>query len=230
MKKYALVTGSSDRIGKSVAIHLAKMGYCLLLHYNSNAKKSIAVQKEIRALGQNAETIQINFLQDFAYDELFFKLKEKEIQLEVLVNCASDFRPSNFQNAGKELLEKEIKINFENAYLLTKAFARTFNKGCIINFIDTKANKNKTIHLDYLLSKKLLLEFTKIAAVELAPHFRVNGIAPGLILPPADKDENYLWDLAQHIPLKTIGNLEQINKAIEFIIHSYFFYYSSTIE
>lgn len=223
MKKYALVTGSSDRIGKSVALHLAKMGYSLLLHYNSNAEKALTVQKEIEALGQNATTVHINFLQDFAYDDLFAEWKEQGINLEVLVNCASDFRPSNFQDAGKELLEKEMKINFENAYLLTKAFARTFDKGCIINFIDTKANKNKTIHLDYLLSKKILLDFTKIAAVELAPHFRVNGIAPGLILPPADKDENYLLNLAQHIPLKTIGNVEQINKALEFIIQSYFF-------
>lgn len=223
MKKYALVTGSGDRIGKSVALHLAKKGYSLLLHYNSSAEKAEKVKNEILSFGVNAETFQVNFLQDNNYDLILQDFKNRGIELEVLVNCASDFRPSNFQDEGKELLVKELKINFENAYLLTKAFAKVYDSGIIINFIDTKAAKNHTVHLDYLLSKKLLKDFTKIAAVELGPHFRVNGIAPGLILPPADKDETYLLNLAKNIPLKTIGNLEEINKAVQFIIDSYFF-------
>ena len=69
----------------------------------------------------------------------------------------------------------------------------------------------------------MLQEFTKISAVELAPNFRVNGIAPGLILPPEGKDEGYLWNLAENIPLKKIGNLDEINKAVQFIIESEFF-------
>ncbi|MBS1571246.1 MAG: SDR family oxidoreductase [Bacteroidetes bacterium] len=223
MKKYALVTGSGDRIGKSVALHLAKQGYSLLLHYNSSVEKAEKVKAEILNYGVDAEIFRANFLEDNDYYKLLTDFKNKGITLEILVNCASDFRPSNFQDEGKELLEKELKINFENAYLLTKAFAKVYDKGIIINFIDTKVAKNHTVHLDYLLSKKLLKEFTKIAAVELGPNFRVCGIAPGLILPPVDKDENYLLNLAQNIPLKTIGNLEEINKALQFIIDSYFF-------
>lgn len=223
MKKYALVTGSGDRIGKSVALHLAKKGYSLLLHYNSSEEKAEKVKSEILTYGVDAETVHFNFLEDQDYNSIFQTFKNKGIHLEILVNCASDFRPSTIHDDGKELLVKELKINFENAYLLTKAFAKVYEKGIIINFIDTKAAKNHTVHLDYLLSKKLLKEFTKIAAVELAPHFRVNGIAPGLILPPADKDLSYLMDLAQSIPLKTIGNLEEINKAVQFIIDSSFF-------
>src|SRR5690606_8924658 len=128
-----------------------------------------------------------------------------------------------FSLTGSQLLEKEFNINFKNAYLLTKAFARVYKSGNIINFIDTKVSKNQTVHLDYILSKKLLQEFTKISAVELAPNFRVNGIAPGLILPPEGKDENYLLNLAQNIPLKKIGNLGEITKAIQFILDSEFF-------
>lgn len=225
MKKFALVTGSSDRIGKGVALHLAKQGFHILLHYNSSAEKAEKVKEEIEALGTgvSARPIQINFLQDNDFDALFAQLKSEEIYIEVLVNCASDFRPSGFEDKGKELLEKELTINFKNAYLLTKAFARVYEKGNIINFIDTKASKNHTVHLDYILSKKLLQEFTKISAVELAPNFRVNGIAPGLILPPKGKDESYLLNLAQNIPLKTIGNLGEILKALQFILDSPFF-------
>ncbi len=222
MNAFALVTGSADRIGKAVALELASKGYNLLLHYNNSKEKAKAVQKEIADMGVKAETIRINFLEDNDYDKIFRELKNKDMTVEVLVNCASDFRPSSFTDIGSELLRKEIKINFENAYLLTKAFARVYGEGEIINFLDTKVEKNYTVHLDYLLSKKLFKEFTKLAAVELAPNFKVNAIAPGLVLPPAGKDESYLLNLAQNIPMKTIGNMEEILKAFRFILDSNF--------
>ena len=225
MKKYALVTGGADRIGKAVAIHLAKQGYHLLLHYNSSSEKAQKVKEEIESLetGVSAQLLQIDFLANNDFDQILEDLKKQNITLEVLVNCASDFIPSDFKKVGSELLDKELTINFKNPYLLTKAFARVYDKGNIINFIDTKVTKNHTFHLDYILSKKLLQDFTKISAVELAPNFRVNGIAPGLILPPEGKDESYLLNLAKNIPLKTIGNLEEILKAVQFILDSPFF-------
>ena len=225
MKKYALVTGAADRIGKAVAIHLGKQGYHLILHYNSSSEKAQKVKEEIEALetGVRAQLLQIDFLADNDFDQILEDLKTQNITLEVLVNCASDFIPSDFKEVGSDLLDKELTINFKNPYLLTKAFARVYDKGNIINFIDTKVTKNHTFHLDYILSKKLLQDFTKISAVELAPNFRVNGIAPGLILPPEGKDESYLLNLAKNIPLKTIGNLEEILKAVQFILDSPFF-------
>ena len=57
---------------------------------------------------------------------LRFLLKNKKINVEVLVNCASDFIPSNFKEKGSELYDKEMMINFKNPYLLTKAFASVF--------------------------------------------------------------------------------------------------------
>ena len=225
MKTYALVTGGADRIGKAVAVHLAQKGYNLVLHYNSSKDKAAKLKEELESIYGDIkiELLQVNFLGDNNFDKIFEDLKKKKITIEILVNCASDFIPSNFEDKGSDLLDKELTINFKNPYLLTKAFARVFGKGNIINFIDTKALQNKTVHLDYILSKKLLLDFTKISAVELAPNFRVNGIAPGLILPPEGKDGSYLLNLAKDIPLKTIGNLGEIIKALQFILDSEFF-------
>lgn len=225
MKKYALVTGGADRIGKAVSIHLAKQEYHLVLHYNSSKEKAQKLKDEIQSIYSDVdvELLQINFLKENDFDQIFKELKNKKIIVEVLVNCASDFIPSNFKDEGTELLDKEMTINFKIPYLLTKSFASVFGKGNIINFVDTKVAKNSTVHLDYILSKKLLKDFTKISAVELAPNIRVNGIAPGLILPPPGKDETYLLNLAKNIPLKTIGNVEEIIKAVQFILDSYFF-------
>ena len=224
MKTYALITGGSDRIGKAVAIHLAKEGYHLVLHYNSAKEKAENLQMHIESTYKvKVELLQINFLKENDFDRIFEDFKKKNITIEVLVNCASDFIPSSFNERGSELFDKEMTINLKIPYLLTKAFARIFGKGNIINFVDTKVAKNKTVHLDYILSKKLLKDFTKISAVELAPNIRVNAIAPGLILPPEGKDESYLLNLAKDIPLKTIGNLDEILKAFQFILDSYFF-------
>ena len=224
MKTYALITGGSDRIGKAVAIHLAKEGYHLVLHYNSAKEKAENLQMHIESTYKvKVELLQINFLKENDFDHIFEDFKKKNITIEVLVNCASDFIPSSFNEQGSELFDKEMTINLKIPYLLTKAFARVFGKGNIINFVDTKVAKNKTVHLDYILSKKLLKDFTKISAVELAPNIRVNAIAPGLILPPEGKDESYLLNLAKDIPLKTIGNLDEILKAFQFILDSYFF-------
>ena len=224
MKTYALITGGSDRIGKAVAIHLAKQGYHLVLHYNSAKEKAENLQMHIESTYKvKVELLQINFLKENDFNHIFEDFKNKNITSEVLVNCASDFISSSFNEQGSELFDKEMTINLKIPYLLTKAFARVFGKGNIINFVDTKVAKNKTVHLDYILSKKLLKDFTKISAVELAPNIRVNAIAPGLILPPEGKDESYLLNLAKDIPLKTIGNLDEILKAFQFILDSYFF-------
>lgn len=222
MNRYALVTGSADRIGKGIALELASQGYNLLLHYNSSQQKADSVKELVDAFGVRSKLLQIDFMADNDFDSIFKSLKEEGINVEVLVNCASDFRPSGFDDVGSDLYRKEMKINFENIYLLTKAFARMYDRGVIINFIDTKVEKNYSKHLDYILSKKLLKEFTKLSAVHLAPNFRVNAIAPGLILPPKDKDENYLLDLAKDIPLKTIGGMDEILKAFRFLMDSYF--------
>lgn len=220
-KPYALVTGSSDRVGKAISLKLAQMGYNLILHYNSSLQKAESLQKEIINLGVKAEVLKINFSNDNDFEAIFKELSAR-LNIEVLVNCASDFYKSNFSDAGIDHLHHMLKVNFESAYLLTKAFVSYCKKGSIINIIDTKADKNQTVHLDYLLSKKLLKEFTTISAFNLGPNFRVNGISPGLILAPKGKDESYLLELAKNIPLKTYGSLDLIVQTVEFLITNEF--------
>ncbi|MFA5575027.1 MAG: SDR family oxidoreductase [Brumimicrobium sp.] len=222
MDKYAFVTGGSDRIGKAISIELAKQGYNVIIHYNSSQSKAEEVKEEIISLGRSAEILKINFLEDHDFDMTFQSLKTSGKEIDVLINCASDFTLSTIKDVGSQLLKKEYRINFEIPYLLTKAFATIYKKGHIINFLDTKVEKNATNRLDYILSKKSLKDFTLISAVELSPNIKVNAIAPGLVLPPAGKNDNYLLNLAPEIPMKTIGNMEDILIAFRYLLESNF--------
>lgn len=222
MDKYAFVTGGSDRIGKAISIELAKQGYNVIIHYNSSQSKAEEVKEEIISLGRSAEILKINFLEDHDFDMTFQSLKTSGKEIDVLINCASDFTLSTIKDVGSQLLKKEYRINFEIPYLLTKAFATIYKKGHIINFLDTKVEKNATNRLDYILSKKSLKDFTLISAVELSPNIKVNAIAPGLVLPPVGKNDNYLLNLASEIPMKTIGNMEDILIAFRYLLESNF--------
>lgn len=219
---YALITGSANRIGRSISLELAKMGYNIVLHYRSSKKEAEELKEEIETYGRKAELISFDFAKEEDFDTVFKSLNSKKISLEILVNSASDFSNSNLTDSGNSMFHQEMKSNFEGAYLLTKSFARVFKKGIIINMLDTKITKDSTQHFDYLLSKKLLADFTRMAAVALAPDIRVNGICPGLVLPPEGKDEDYLLELAKKIPLKRIGNLTDIQRTVRFLVESDF--------
>lgn len=219
--KAALITGGSDRIGKAIALQIAELGYHIILHYNRSVEKAKATQKEIEALGVKCQLLPLDFKNDHINLDVLDSI-DKDFDLQVLVNNASDFTQSNFSTPTDEWLHHHFNITFKSAYTLTKAFAQKKEGGLIINLLDTKVEDNDTIHLDYVLSKKLLKEFTKIAAYELAPNFRVNAIGPGLILPPPDKDMDYLRAKAKTVPLQTIGDLKQIQNTVKLFVENTF--------
>lgn len=218
---FALVTGASARIGKELAFALANMGYDILLHYHSSQKKAKRTQQRIEQTGQTCVLKQADFSDEDSVRSLWTSCIA-EGHVEVLVNNASVFVESDIQTAGTELLDRLFKTNFKAPYLLTKQFGQSGRQGVIINLLDTKINHPQTNHLDYLLTKKMLRAFTEIAADQLAPDIRVNGIAPGLILPPDDKTEDYLEQKATAIPMKKTGSVQQLVQAMQFFIDNEF--------
>ena len=80
-----------------------------------------------------------------------------------------------------------MAVNLKAPFILTKKFMEHCGAGNVVNFVDTRISTNKSVYAAYTLSKKALWEFTKMAALELAPAIRVNAIAPGVSLAPEDK-------------------------------------------
>jgi len=142
--------------------------------------------------------------------------------LNVLVNCASLFQRSPMKETSYDFFNEMQDINFKAPFFLTRDFANTCRKGNVINILDTNVSTSQYVYSAYLLAKKALAEFTGMAAKELAPFFRVNGICPGLILPGVTENEEYVKSLSRKIPLGNIGKPEHVSQTVKFLLENSF--------
>ena len=219
-KKAALITGGAQRIGQGITFKLSSLGYKIALHYNRSKNEAQRTAAEIKHRGGTCQLFQCDLEDGNATQQLIERVQKSFPNLNLLINNASIFEPSGLTKESIQHLNRHFAINFFAPYILTCSFAALCKKGHIINILDTNIVKNKTAHTTYLLSKKSLYELTKLAAVSLAPHIRVNAIAPGLIFPPEGKGGWYLQQRAKSIPLKRKGSLPAITQAVQFLIEN----------
>jgi len=220
MAKVALISGSAVRLGREIAQHLASGGWDLALHYRTSSKEIGDFESELKKSYPNLRfyTFQADLGVIDQTQLLIKRVIERFGQLDLLINSASVFEPSPFNETSGDSLVRHYQVNLVSPFILMRDFANIEENGLIINIADTRITNNKSDYLSYSLSKKSLWELTKMAALELAPHFRVNAIAPGAILAPAGKDEHYLEQIAGLTPMKTPSGVISILKSIDYII------------
>jgi len=197
---------------------LAQEGYDIALHYNHSKQEAMATAQLIYKTGVRCEL----FCADLSDEAQTLKLVPQVFKafpnLNVLVNSASIFIPNRFGTADLTLFKTHWDTNFKAPYILSCEFARRVKKGQIINFVDTNVVKYKTRFADYLMTKKALLEFTKMAAVQWGPSIRVNGISPGMILAPVNDQPDDRLKRSKQIPLQRIGSPENILQSVKFLL------------
>ncbi len=220
LKGTALVTGSAKRIGREVALHLAKEGYQIALHYHHSKPEAMATAQIIYKMGVRCELFCCDLADEAQTLRLVPQVFKAFPNLNLLVNSASIFMPNKFGAADLTLFKSHWETNFKAPYLLTCEFARLINKGHVINFVDANVVKYKTKYADYLMTKKALLEFTKMAAVQWGPLIRVNGISPGMILAPVNNQPDDRLKRARQIPLQRIGSPKNILQSVQFLLEN----------
>lgn len=219
-KKAALVTGGARRIGRHLAVALAGMGYEIALHYHSSKNDAARTAAEVRRLGHTCRLICHDLSRPEGPALLWSDAFRHFPGLDVLVNNASVFLPSTLKKGSAGIWERDLAVNLRAPYLLTAEMARHCRRGQVINILDTHIASHRSAHTAYLLAKKALRDLTCMAAMELAPDFRVNGIAPGLILPPASRSKSYLTRLAKHVPLRRKGDPDHVVEAVAFLVRN----------
>jgi pteridine reductase len=222
----ALVTGGATRLGLAFANSLAQAGYDVALHYNGSAAAADLAVKNIESLGVACTTFQAD-LSEPNPGELINNVLESYPNLTVLINSASVYDAATISNTDIGMLQKQFTVNFFAPFLLTQAFAkgcalRPDPSGIVINILDNKVSFQQYSYAAYLLSKKSLAEFTRLAAIEYAPHVRVNAIAPGVILPGSERTSDYLAWRIEGIPLKMQGKADHLLRAMNYLLANEF--------
>ena len=217
-----IITGGAVRLGRAFAIHLAEKGYNIALHYGSSAKPAKKTMDAILQMGGSCQTYPCDLRNLVSVESLISSILNDFSDVSLLINNASNFIQQNVEKTETQALEDTIHINLMAPFLLMREYKKKINRGMIINILDQRITKNLPAFAAYSVSKVGLAHLTSIAAVEWGSSVRVNGIAPGLILPPPWETENYLKQNAPKIPMANHGSITDLLKGLDYLIDSPF--------
>ena len=216
----AIITGGAVRLGKALAGHLADQGWNLALNYNSSDPAEILAHA--KRAGVTCKTYPGN-LTDLAFAEgLIGEVLADFSDVQLLINCAANFIQENVEQTSTKTLIDTMHLNLMSPYLLMQEYKKQVGRGMIVNILDERITKNIPTFAAYSVSKVALEHVTKLAAVEWGETVRVNAIAPGLILPPGGHGQEYLDRNKKNVPMKTHGNVDDLTRALDYLLTSPF--------
>ncbi|WP_262714354.1 SDR family NAD(P)-dependent oxidoreductase [Mucilaginibacter metallidurans] len=196
----ALVTGADSGIGKGVALAMAAAGAKLLINYAHNKAAADDVVSQIKASGGEAFAFQADVSHEDEVKTMFAEIFKQYGTIDILVNNAGLQKDARFVDMTLDDWDKVISINLTGQFLCAREAAKEFIKRGVVEGGSKAAGKiicmssvHEVIpwagHVNYAASKGGIMMFMKSIAQELAPHkIRVNGIGPGAIQTPINKE------------------------------------------
>jgi len=222
-KKTALVTGASRGIGKGIALELAANGYDLVITYRTGKDEAEEVAKSIENnYGKKCYPIFAELVDENTASTLVQNSIDVLGKLDLLVNNAGVTIKSPLAQMSINDINHLLNLNFKAPLLMMKAATKYMIdehiKGNIINIASTRGKRAYPDDAVYGATKAALIRATESVALECAPFgIRVNCIAPGATK-VRDGNEEHLKKLGMKIPLKRIGNPEDIGKAVTWLV------------
>lgn len=220
--KTVLITGAAKRIGAAIAKQLHQAGMNIIIHYNNSEKEAIDLANHLNTLrADSTTTVQANLENRNTYKTLIEDSLKFKNRLDVLVNNASVFYPTSIDVISEEQWQETINTNLKAPLFLSLFAINSLreNKGCIVNIADIYGVKPLKDHTIYSISKSGLISLTRSLAKELAPDIRVNAVSPGAITWPIAIDDETKNTILEHSALKKTGTMEDISKAVLFLIN-----------
>ncbi len=218
----ALVTGAGKRIGRAIAEALAAEGVNIVAHYPADRGETEDLCKELTRLGVQSWAVRADFEKRDEYESLIARSLELSGSLDILVNNASIFHAGACDAVQFFDVVRHFQVNAWAPFQLSRDFYRLIRKGKIVNLLDSRITGYDFQHVAYIVSKHALWLLTSMTAIDFAPDVSVNAVAPGLILPPPGKDESYLDQLSEAVPLKRHGAASDIAEAALYLLRSDF--------
>lgn len=226
--KNILITGAAVRLGRAIALELAGAGANIIIHYRKSAQAAQSLRREIEGLGTRAFLCSFDFGDSRTGIEKRIRafVKKLPVPVDVLINNAAIYYPTPLEKLSEKQWDHFLTVNLKAPVFLAREIGLRMKKdksGVIVNIADIAAEKPFSGYLPYSVSKAGLLSATRGLAQELAPHVRVNAVAPGPILePPQGLSAAQKKKVKEATLLKRFGSPEDIASAVKFLIENDF--------
>ena len=211
VRKIVFITGAARRLGNATALKLHSYDMDIIVHCNNSSKDADDL------------VLEMNNKRKKSAISLKYDLRDFENYIDVLINNASTFYPTEIPNATLDEWNDLHDVNLKSPFFLSKLFYGELkkNNGSIINIIDIHADKPLEGFSIYTVAKAGLKMLTKSLAVEFGPEIRVNGISPGSILWPEIKEyEKEHQAIINSTLLKRQGETDDIADSCIFLINN----------
>ena len=216
--KVALVTGSSKRLGKELALALAKNGADVVVHYNKSVKEAEHVKKEIESLGRRSIIVKADLRNIKEVEAMFKKIIDKFKKIDILINNVGNFIFKNIDEYSTEEWDFLIDTTLNTTYYCCKyalPYMRKRKFGSIINIADSLADKLQASPklTPYIIGKTGVLILTQTLAVTEAKYnINVNAVSPGVM-------ENSIVKPEDKVPKGKYGTYEDIINVVLFLLN-----------
>jgi pteridine reductase len=220
--KVALVTGGAHRVGRALALALAREGADVAIHYHQSGKAALETTGDVEKLGRRAAAFAADLADADAARALPARVVDELGRLDVLVNSASLFETAPFQDVSVDDWDRVMAVNLRAPFLLAQAAAPylTESGGVIINVADLAGLQAWPAFAHQGVSKAGLIHLTRVSARALGPRIRVNCVVPGTVLPPDDYTDAEVAASVERTVLGRVGSPRDVEEAVLFLIRS----------
>jgi NAD(P)-dependent dehydrogenase (short-subunit alcohol dehydrogenase family) len=227
--KVALVTGGAIRVGRVICMALAGRGANIAFTHLPGEPAEEASAEIVAAAPAGEATSVLALPMDVREPGAPQRVVEQVIarfgRLDILVNNASVWLRAPFLDITRDAWQVALDINLTGPFLMSQAVAPQMLKqesGLIVSITDLSAYQTWTGYAHHAATKAGLVALTRVMAAELAPHVRVNAIAPGTVLLPEGAGEAKVNWAVQNSLLKRVGRPEDVARTVLFLVDSDF--------
>lgn len=220
--KIALVTGGAHRVGRHIALALAREGCDLVVHYHRSQAEAEATVRELNQAGAPAVAVQADLSQPAGIEHLFGEVDRLRGRLDILINSAAILTPVDLLTATYTDWASTMDLNLRATFFCLQAAARRMQTrgGAIVNISDVAGQRPWRRYPIHSISKAGVDMLTRTAALALAPAVRVNGVAPGPVEKPKRMPDDRWTEIGKSVPLGRPGSGDDVAAAVVFLLQN----------
>ena len=230
MRPRAVVTGAAARVGRAIALELARSGFDVAIHHRSRPDAAAEVARACAEHGSDAFVVAAALDDEAGCTTLVDAVKARWDQVHLLVNNASRFEPVPFEQIDAAAWDAMLAVNLRAPFLVSRGLLPLLERGrasdlggpadqggCVVHLCDIGAERPVSGYAHYSVSTAGLVMLVRAMAVELAPRVRTVGVSPGQVVWPESYDDALRARLAKRIPMGRAGTAEDVARLVRFV-------------